>query len=173
MNRMRVSARADYALRAAIELAAAPGRHVPGEELAQAQGIPGRFLETILTHLRRSNIVRSSRGPDAGFWLARPASEISLAQVIRAIDDQILGRDGDLPENVTYPGPAEPLRRVWIALRAFGPSVLETLTLGDIVSGELWLPGGCRPQAEHHRAVPWPISFRFGRVADKTQHNAI
>jgi len=141
---MRVSARADYALRAAIELAAASDGHVAIEQLARAQNIPGTFLETILTHLRRSNIVRSKRGPDGGFWLARPASEISLAEIIRAIDDQLLGVRGEPPENATYPGAAEPLRRVWIALRAFGPSVLETVTLADIVSGELWLPGGAR-----------------------------
>jgi Rrf2 family protein len=136
---MRVSARADYALQAAIELAAAPDRHVTGEQLARAQIIPGTFLETILTHLRRSNIVRSQRGPDGGFWLARPASEISLAEVIRAVDGQLLGVGGEPPENAAYPGHAEPLRRVWIAVRAFGPTVLETVTLADIVSGELWL----------------------------------
>jgi len=72
MANMRLSARADYALRAAIELAAAHDGHVTAEQLAQAQNIPGKFLETILTHLRRSNIVRSQRGPDGGFWLARP-----------------------------------------------------------------------------------------------------
>jgi Rrf2 family protein len=137
MPSMRISAWADYALRAAIELAAAD-RHVPGEQLARAQNIPGPFLETILTHLRRSNIVRSKRGPDGGFWLARPASEMSLADIIRAIDGQLLTTPGEPPENVTYPGPAEPLRRVWIALRAFGPTVLETVTVADIVSGELW-----------------------------------
>jgi Rrf2 family protein len=141
---MRVSARADYALRAAIELAAASDRHVTGEQLARAQNIPGTFLETILTHLRRSNIVRSKRGPDGGFWLARSASEISLADVIRAVDGRLLDVPGEPPENVTYPGPAEPLRRVWIAQRAFGATVLETVTLSDIVSGELWLPGGPR-----------------------------
>jgi Rrf2 family protein len=141
---MRVSARADYALRAAIELAAASDRHVTSEQLARAQNIPGTLLEMILTHLRRSNIVRSKRGPDGGCWLARPASEISLAEIIRAIDGQILSVRGEPPENVTYPGPAEPLRRVWIALRAFGPTVLETVTVADIVSGELWLPGGAR-----------------------------
>jgi Rrf2 family protein len=141
---MRLSARADYALRAAIELAAAQDGHVTAEQLALAQNIPGKFLETILTPLRRSNIVRSKRGPDGGFSLARPASEISLADIIRSVDGQILSLHGDPPENVTYPGPAEPLRRVWIALRAFGPTVLETVTLADIVSGELWLPGGPR-----------------------------
>jgi Rrf2 family protein len=137
---MLVSARADYALRAAIELAAAPGSHVTGEQLARAQDIPGMSIETIMTQLRRSGLVRSQRGPDGGFWLARPASEISLADIIRAVDGQSLSARGEPQENATYPGPAEPLRRVWIALRAFGPTVLATVTLADIVSGELWLP---------------------------------
>jgi Rrf2 family protein len=134
---MRLSARADYALRAAIELAAAQDGHVTAEQLAQAQNIPGKFLETILTHLRRSNIVRSQRGPDGGFWLARPAAEISLADIIRAIDGQLLGVRGERPENVSYPGAAEPLQRVWIALRANERAVLETVTLADIVNGVL------------------------------------
>ena len=150
MASMRVSPRADYALRAAIELAAASDRHVTGEQLARAQIIPGTFLESILTHLRRGNIVRSKRGPDGGFWLARPASDISLADVIRAVDGPALGVDGDPQENVNYPGQAEPLRRVWIAVRAFGPTVLETVTLADIVSGELWLPDS----GEHGLAKP-------------------
>ena len=150
---MRVSARADYALRAAIELAAASDSHVTGEQLARAQNIPGTFLETILTHLRRSNIVRSQRGPDGGFWLARPAAEICLADVIRAVDGQFLEAPGELPPDVTYPGPAEPLRRVWIALRAFGPAVLETVSLADIVSGEVWLPGG-HSHARQSAAAP-------------------
>jgi Rrf2 family protein len=133
---MRLSARADYALRAAIELAARDGR-VTADQLAQAQGIPAKFLEGILTHLRRSNIVRSQRGPDGGFWLARPAAEISLAEIIRAIDGQLLGIRGERPENVTYQGAAEPLQRVWIALRANERAVLERVTLADIISGNL------------------------------------
>jgi Rrf2 family protein len=133
---MRLSARADYALRAAIELAAQDGR-VTAERVASAQEIPGQFLETILTHLRRSNIVRSQRGPDGGFWLARPAAEISLADVIRAIDGQLLGVRGERPENVSYRGAAEPLQRVWIALRANERAVLERVTLADVVSGNL------------------------------------
>jgi Rrf2 family protein len=135
---MRVSARADYALRAALELAAAPGGHLTMEQIAHAQNIPGRFTETILTQLRRTELVRVQRGPDGGCRLARPASEISLADVIRAVDGQFPNARGGPPQNVTYPGPAEPLRRVWVALRAFGPTFLETLTLADIVSGELW-----------------------------------
>jgi Rrf2 family protein len=141
---MRVSARAEYALCAAIELAnAAPGSLVTGEQLARAQNIPAPVLETILTHLRRRNIVRSKRGPDGGFWLARPASEISLAEIIRAIDDRLLDAGSELPQSVTYREPAEPLRRLWVALGAFGPPILETLTLADIASGELPLPGSC------------------------------
>jgi len=134
---MGLSARADYAVRAAIELAAARDGHVTAERLAQAQGIPAKFLETILTQLCRSNIARSQRGPDGGFWLARPASRISLADILRAIDGQLLGVRGERPENVTYPGAAAPLQRVWIALRANERAVLETVTLADIVSGEL------------------------------------
>jgi Rrf2 family protein len=134
---MQLSARADYALRAVIELAAARDRHVTGELLAQAQGIPDQYLGTILTQLRRSNIVRSQRGPAGGFWLARPAGEISLADVIRAMDGQLLGVRGERPENVSYRGAAEPLQRVWIALRAHERAVLERVTLADIVSGNL------------------------------------
>lgn len=134
---MGLSARADYAVRAAVELAAAHGGHLTAEQLARAQNIPGKFLEAILTQLRRSNLVRSQRGPDGGFWLARPASEISLADIIRAIDGPLLGVRGERPENVTYPGTAAPLQRVWIALRANERAVLETVTLVDIVSGEL------------------------------------
>ena len=108
MADMRLSARADYALRAAIELAAAHEGHVTAEQLAQAQNIPGKFLETILTHLRRSNIVRSQRGPDGGYWLSRPASEISLAQVIRAVEGPLVGVRGQRPEEVSYRGSAAP-----------------------------------------------------------------
>jgi Rrf2 family protein len=136
-DHMRLSARADYALRASIELAAAQDGHVTAEQLAQAQSIPGKFLETILTQLRRAGLVRSQRGPDGGFWLARPANEISLADIIRAIDGQLVGVRGERPENIEYPGAAAPLQRVWIALRANERAVLETVTLADVVSGDL------------------------------------
>jgi Rrf2 family protein len=135
---MRLSARADYALRAAIELAAASASgHVTAEKLAKAQEIPGKFLEAILTQLRRDGLVRSQRGPDGGFWLARPASEISLADIIRAIDGPLVGVRGERPENLGYIGAAEPLQTVWIALRANERAVLEDTTLEDIVTGEL------------------------------------
>ena len=138
---MRLSARADYALRAAIELAAAKDDRVTAEHLAAAHRIPGQLLETILTHLRRSNIVRSQRGPDGGFWLARPAAEISLAEIIRAIDGQLPGVRGDgpgnEPGNESYQGAAAPLERVWNALRAHEREVLEAVTLADIISGNV------------------------------------
>src|ERR1700689_1539587 len=134
---MRLSARADYALRAAIELAAAGTGHVTADQLARAQQIPGKFLETILTQLRRAGLIRSQRGPDGGFWLARPAAEISLADIIRAIDGQLLGVRGERPENLGYVGAGEPLQTVWIALRANERAVLEEVTLAHLVSGPL------------------------------------
>lgn len=135
---MRLSARADYALRAAIELAAASSTgHVTADKLAKAQQIPGKFLEAILTHLRRGGLVRSQRGPDGGFWLARPASEISLADIIRAVDGPLVGVRGERPENLTYIGAAEPLQTVWVALRANERAILEDTTLEHIVTGQL------------------------------------
>jgi Rrf2 family protein len=134
---MRLSARADYALRAAIELAASTGTHTTAEQLARAQNIPGKFLEAILTQLRRAGLVRSQRGPDGGFWLARPAGEISLADIIRAIDGPLVGVRGERPEKVGYLGVAEPLQTVWIALRANERAILEEVTLEHIVSGAL------------------------------------
>ena len=134
---MRLSARADYALRAAIELAATERNHITAEQLARAQSIPGKFLEAILTQLRRADLVRSQRGPEGGFWLARPASEISLADIIRAIDGPLVGVRGERPENLGYIGAAEPLQTVWIALRANERAILEDVTLEHIVSGHL------------------------------------
>lgn len=167
MTIMRLSARADYALRAAIELAAAREGHVTAEQLAQAQNIPGKFLETILTHLRRSGLVRSQRGPDGGFWLARPANEISLADIIRAIDGQLLGVRGERPENISYPGAAEPLQRVWIALRANERAVLETVTLADIVSGKL--PEAIQLLTDSPQA--WILRFPDGRPRRSDQRS--
>ena len=134
---MRLSARADYALRASIEIASIGEGHVTADQVARTQQIPVKFLETILTQLRRAGLVRSQRGPDGGFWLARPAEEISLADIIRAIDGQLLGVRGERPENIGYIGAAEPLQRVWIALRANERAVLETVTLADIVNSKL------------------------------------
>ena len=107
------------------------------DQLAKAQQIPAKFLEAILTQLRRAGLVRSQRGPDGGFWLARPADEISLADIIRAIDGPLLGVRGERPENLGYIGAAEPLQTVWIALRANERAILEQVTLAHMVSGQL------------------------------------
>jgi Rrf2 family protein len=147
---MRLSARADYALRAAIELAAAENGHVTAEQLARVQRIPGKFLEAILTQLRRAGLVRSQRGPDGGFWLARPAEDISLADIIRAIDGPLVDVRGERPEKVGYTGAAEPLQTVWIALRANERAILEEVTLAHLVSREL--PLRVRELAEDPRA---------------------
>jgi Rrf2 family protein len=147
---MRMSARSDYALRAAIELAAAGPGHVTADHLAQAQAMPSKFLEAILTQLRRAGLVRSQRGPDGGFWLARPASEISLADIIRAIDGPLLGVRGERPENLGYIGAAEPLQTVWIALRANERAILEEVTLEHIVTGDL--PPSVQKLAEDPKA---------------------
>jgi len=150
MLHMRLSARSDYALRAVIELAAAGPGHVTADQLARAQAIPGKFLEAILTQLRRAGLVRSQRGPEGGFWLARPAGEISLADVIRAIDGPLLGVRGERPENVDYTGAAEPLQSVWIALRANERAILEEVKLEHIVTGNL--PPSVRKLTEDPKA---------------------
>jgi Rrf2 family protein len=137
---VRVSAKVDYALRASVELAAAQGgddptRPVKADALAQAQDIPVKFLENILQGLRQAGIVVSRRGPEGGHLLARPAAEISLADVIRAIDGPLAGVSGRRPEEVEFTGTAEPLREVWIAVRASLRRVLEEVSLADVASG--------------------------------------
>ena len=135
---MRVSAKTDYALRAALELAAAPDdKPVKGERIATAQAIPLRFLENILMQLRHAGLVESRRGADGGYRLARPASEVTLADVIRAIDGPLAGVSGARPETLDFTGVAEPMRDVWIAVRASLRGVLEGVTLADVVAGGL------------------------------------
>jgi Rrf2 family protein len=136
-RRVRVSAKADYAVRAAAELAAAGDGPVKAERIAQAQEIPLKFLETILLDLRKSGVVLSRRGADGGYWLARPAEEISLAQVIRAVEGPIANVRGYPPEQVGYTGHAERLQDVWVAVRANLRAVLESVTLADLARGEL------------------------------------
>jgi Rrf2 family protein len=134
---MRISARADYAVRAAVELAAAGEGPTKGEAIAQAQAIPLKFLENILSDLRHAGIVRSQRGAEGGYWLARAPGEISVADVIRAVDGPLASVRGGRPEDVAYNGAAEPLAQVWIAVRASLRSVVERVTLADVASGRL------------------------------------
>ena len=134
---MRVSAKADYAIRAAVELAAAGEGPVKGDRIAQAQDIPSNFLENILGDLRNAGIVMSRRGADGGYWLARSADEISLADVIRAVEGPLANVRGLRSEDVHYAGSAERLREVWIAVRASLRSVLEHVSVGELARGEL------------------------------------
>ena len=137
---MRVSAKVDYAIRALAELAAAQaaatpsGPPVKGERLAEAQAIPLKFLENILTELRRAEIVASQRGVDGGYRLARPAEEISLADVIRAVEGPIATVRGSRPEGVDYTGAAAGLGEIWIELRASMRGILEETSLADLVA---------------------------------------
>ncbi|MFY1672141.1 RrF2 family transcriptional regulator [Plantactinospora sp. WMMB334] len=161
---MRLSARVDYALRAVAEIAAraeqgggpqpgpsAGGRTHPtgagpagrrptpltAEQIARAQHIPPKFLESILLQLRRSGIVHAQRGPEGGYWLARPAAEISLAEVIRVIDGPLANIRGQRPEEIGYSGAARALQEVWIALRASEREILELVTFADVANGKL------------------------------------
>ncbi len=134
---MRVSAKTDYGVRALLELAVADNGPVKGERLAQSQSIPLKFLENILTDLRHAGIVRAQRGAEGGYWLAKPAAEVTLGAVIRAVDGPLASVRGEAPEEVEYEGAAENLQVVWIALRASMRSVVDEITLADVVAGRM------------------------------------
>jgi Rrf2 family protein len=135
---MRVSARADYALRAAAELAtASDGARMKREALGSRQNIPIEFLESVLLDLKHAGIVQSQRGASGGFRLARPPEEITLADVIRAVDGPMADVRGDRPERIEYTGAAYHLQHIWIALRSSLREILEGTTLRDLVDGDL------------------------------------
>jgi Rrf2 family protein len=133
---MRISAKADYAVRASLELAAADGA-VKGDALSVAQDIPLKFLENILIELRHAGLVRSQRGPDGGYWLAKPADQIAVADVIRAVEGPLATVRGESPEELAYKGAAARLQEVWVALRSNLRGVLENVTLADIAADKL------------------------------------
>jgi Rrf2 family protein len=135
---VRISAKVDYAVRAAVQLAEAEGTGpVKGEAIAAAQDIPINFLENILSLLRNAGIVTSRRGAEGGYWLARPAAEIMVADIVRVIDGPLAAVRGVRPSEAEFPPPAAPLRDVWVAVRASLRSILENVSLADIVRGEL------------------------------------
>jgi Rrf2 family protein len=140
---VRISAKADYAVRALAELAAAAGqagatgRPVKAERVATAQGIPLNFLENIFGELRHAGLVRSQRGADGGFRLARPPAEITVADVIRAVEGPLASVRGQPPESSAYGGAAAALPRVWIAVRANLRAVVEHVSIADVAAGEL------------------------------------
>jgi Rrf2 family protein len=133
---VRISAKADYAVRAAVELASAPGA-VKGDAISRAQGIPLKFLENILIEMRHAGLVRSQRGREGGYWLARPPEEITIADVVRAVEGPLADVRGKPPETVHYAGPAAALEQVWIAVRANLRAVVERVTVADVASGAL------------------------------------
>jgi Rrf2 family protein len=134
---MRISAKADYAVRAAVEMAAAGDEPVKGEKLAEAQDIPLQFLEHILLELKHARLVRARRGARGGYWLARPPEEITLANVIRAVEGPLANIQDMAPESTKYPGNAERLSDVWIAVRASLRRVLERVTIADLRDGTI------------------------------------
>jgi len=134
---VRVSAKVDYAVRAAVELAAAGEGPVKADRISEAQKIPLKFLENILSELRRAGIVGSQRGADGGYWLAMDASEVSVADIVRAVEGPLADVHGTPPEKLSYKGAPKALKEVWVATRASLRNVLEVVTLADIVSGDL------------------------------------
>lgn len=134
---MHVTAKVDYAVRAMVELAAADGGPIKGEAIANAQAVPLRFLENILIELRHARLVRSQRGAEGGYRLARPAETITIADVIRTVEGPIASIRSERPDELSYSGVAAPLREVWVALRASMRTVLETVTLADVATGQL------------------------------------
>jgi Rrf2 family protein len=135
---VRISAKTDYAIRAAAELAGAPeGQWVKTESVSNAQNIPLPFLLNILAELRTAGLVRSRRGVDGGYQLARPSTDITVADIIRAVDGPLANIAGSRPEELEYEGAAVALRNVWVALRATMRMVLEGVSLADLAAGKL------------------------------------
>ncbi len=134
---MHISAKVDYAVRALLALADAGGGAVPAEALATTAELPRQFLQNILNQLRRAGLVASQRGSEGGYRLARPATDISLADVMRAVEGPLAEVRGDRPEHAIYKGSAEHLQVVWVAVRASLRSVLENVSLAEVVSGDL------------------------------------
>ncbi|MDQ1700285.1 MAG: hypothetical protein QOG34_2148 [Frankiaceae bacterium] len=149
---MRISAKSDYAVRAMAELAVAYGANGPAlkaEQIADAQEIPLNFLLGILRELRNAHLVRSVRGRDGGYRLSRPPAEIALADVIRAVDGPLANvRDLSLSQ-LSYPGAAESLREVWMAVRGSLREVLENVSVADLATGKL--PKNVRALAAKHQ----------------------
>jgi len=135
---VHLTAKADYAVRAMCELATHAGEGpVKGDVLAEAQGLPLKFLENILGELRRFGLVSSQRGAEGGYWLARPAGEITMAQVIRAVEGPLADVRGARPETLTFDGAAVGLRDVWLAVRVSLRRVLEAVTIEHVITGTL------------------------------------
>jgi Rrf2 family protein len=134
---MHISARGDYAVRAAVGLAAAHPGTVSAQALATEQDMPRKFLETILADLRRAGLVHSTRGVEGGYTLAHPPSEIMVGDVLRAVDGPLAAVRGQRPEQTSYAGTAVHLQELWIAVRAAVRRVLDEVSLAEVATGRL------------------------------------
>ncbi len=134
---VQISAKVDYALRALVTLAAVEPAGRTADELANEQGLPVRFLRTILDDLRRAGMVNSQRGTDGGYRLARPAAEITIGEVLRRLDGPLAEVRGMRPETAVYVGPAEHLQQVWVAVRACLRDVLDEVSIEQVAAGKL------------------------------------
>lgn len=133
---MQISARAEYAVRALLALAADAEHSASAQALADTQSLPRKFLEAILSDLRRAGVVRSQRGADGGYRLTRPPQDVTIGDVIRAVDGPLAGVRGGRPELAVYDGDAEHLQTVWVALRAAVRNVLDEVSLTQVVDGD-------------------------------------
>ncbi len=145
MGSVKVTAKAEYAVRAMLELTTTEDGLLKGERIARSQGIPLKFLENILVDLRHADLVHAQRGAEGGYRLAREPEEITLGEVIRAVEGPLASVRGEPPERMAYEGSSENLRKVWVAVRASLRSVLEQVTLADVASGQL--PGAVAERA--------------------------
>lgn len=151
---MQITAHCDYAIRVLAELAAAAPAPIKADRLAASQDIPAKVLESVLGRLREGEFIRSRRGPDGGYWLNRPAADISIADVIRLLEGPLASVRGQRPEDVVYDGPAKQLTRVWVAVRTNMRSVLEEVSIQQLADDAL--PGfidelTAEPGAWHRR----------------------
>ncbi|MFF1461328.1 RrF2 family transcriptional regulator [Streptomyces sp. NPDC058330] len=138
---MHISAKADYATRALLELACEPGRPLTCEAIASSQGIPFRFLKSVVGELRKAGLVRSQRGCEGGYWLGRPAEDITLLDIVRAVDGEVLTLRGEPLADLDYPGPAHPLPGVWREVEARAAALLGGQSLTALLaSGAARLP---------------------------------
>jgi len=161
---MRISAKADYALRGMAELARSdPGHPVKADYIAEAQDIPLNFLQVILSQLKHARLVRANRGSDGGYFLSRPPQEITLADVLRAVEGPLVDLHDSRIGELEYQGAAEPLVLVWMAVRTNVRAVLESVTLRDVAAGRL--PAGIEALARTYREVPRPPGQETDRMA--------
>lgn len=135
---MKISAKVDYALQAVVEIAVATKKDslISAEEISSRREIPEKFLEGILTLLRKSGVIHSYRGPSGGFELAKKPQDIAVADIIRIIDGPLAAVRGFAPEEIDYAGPVKHVADVWIATRASLRNVLENISIADILTGE-------------------------------------